>query len=114
MTKVVFPGTFDPIHYGHVDVAMRAASLFDEVVVAVYNKPLKNLLFSPDQRINLVREVLKHESRITVLGYSGLTVNFAREIGAKAIVRGLRVFSDFGTNSAWRWQITGWIPTLTQ
>ena len=95
MTKVVFPGTFDPIHYGHVDIAMRAASLFEEVVVAVYDKPLKNLLFSPEQRINLVKEVLKSESRITVLGYSGLTVNLAREIGAKAIVRGLRVFSDF-------------------
>ena len=95
MTKVVFPGTFDPIHYGHVDIAKRAARLFDEVVVAVYDKPLKNLLFSPDQRISLVREVLKFESRITVLGYSCLTVNFAREIGAKAIVRGLRVFSDF-------------------
>ena len=95
MTKVVFPGTFDPIHHGHVDIAMRAARLFDEVVVAVYDKPLKNLLFSPEKRISLVREVLKSESRITVLGYSGLTVNFARAIGAKAIVRGLRVFSDF-------------------
>ena len=95
MTKVLFPGTFDPIHFGHVDIVMRAASLFDEVVVAVYDKPLKNLLFSPEQRISLVRDVLKDQSRITVLGYSGLTVNFAREIGAKAIVRGLRVFSDF-------------------
>jgi pantetheine-phosphate adenylyltransferase len=95
MTKVVFPGTFDPIHYGHVDIVRRAANLFDEVVVAVYDKPLKNLLFSPEQRISLVREVLKSESLITVLGYSGLTVNFAREIGAKAIIRGLRVFSDF-------------------
>ena len=95
MVRAVFPGTFDPIHYGHVDIAMRAASLFEEVVVAVYDKPLKNLLFSPEQRINLVKEVLKSESRITVLGYSGLTVNLAREIGAKAIVRGLRVFSDF-------------------
>ena len=93
MTKVLFPGTFDPIHFGHVDIVMRAASLFDEVVVAVYDKPLKNLLFSPEQRISLVRDVLKDQSRITVLGYSGLTVNFAREIGAKAIVRGLRVFS---------------------
>ncbi len=95
MTKVLFPGTFDPIHYGHVDIAKRAACLFDEVIVAVYDKPLKNLLFSPEQRISLVREVLRSEGRITVLGYSGLTVGFAREIGAKAIVRGLRVFSDF-------------------
>lgn len=95
MTKVVFPGTFDPIHYGHVDIAKRAAKLFDEVVVAVYDKPLKNLLFSPEQRISLVREVFKDHSQIVVYGFSGLTVSFAKEIGAKAIVRGLRVFSDF-------------------
>lgn len=95
MTKVVFPGTFDPIHYGHVDIATRAAMLFDEVIVAVYDKPLKSLLFSPEQRISLVREVFHSQPRITVLGYSGLTVSFAKEIGAKAIVRGLRVFSDF-------------------
>jgi len=96
MTKVVFPGTFDPIHYGHVDIVRRAANLFDEVVVAVYDKPLKNLLFSPSSNASAwCGEVLKSESLITVLGYSGLTVNFAREIGAKAIIRGLRVFSDF-------------------
>ena len=95
MTKVVFPGTFDPIHYGHIDIALRATRLFDEVVMAVYDKPLKNLLFPPEQRISLVREVLGSQPRITILGYSGLTINFAREIGAQAIVRGLRVFSDF-------------------
>ena len=95
MTKVVFPGTFDPIHYGHVDIALRASKLFDEVVVAVYDKPLKSLLFSAKERIELAREVLAGESRISVVGYSGLTVSLAREIGASAIVRGLRVFSDF-------------------
>ncbi|HNZ16242.1 MAG: pantetheine-phosphate adenylyltransferase [Anaerolineaceae bacterium] len=95
MTKVVFPGTFDPIHYGHMDIALRASKLFDEVVVAVYDKPLKSLLFSPKERIELAREVLAGESRISVVGYSGLTVSLAREIGASAIVRGLRVFSDF-------------------
>jgi len=95
MTKVVFPGTFDPIHYGHMDIALRASKLFDEVVVAVYDKPLKSLLFSPKERIELAREVLAGESRISVVGYSGLTVSLAREIGASAIVRWLRVFSDF-------------------
>ena len=95
MTKVVFPGTFDPIHYGHMDIALRASKLFDEVVVAVYDKPLKSLLFSAKERIELAREVLAGESRISVVGYSGLTVSLAREIGASAIVRGLRVFSDF-------------------
>lgn len=93
--KAVFPGTFDPIHYGHMDIALRAARLFDEVVVAVYDKPLKNLLFTPEERLTLVREAFQGQENITVMGYSGLTVEFCRAIGAQVIVRGLRVFSDF-------------------
>lgn len=93
--KAVFPGTFDPIHYGHIDIAHRAARLFDQVVVAVYDKPLKNLLFSPEERIALVEETFRDDDRITVTGYSGLTVEFCRRVGAQVIVRGLRVFSDF-------------------
>lgn len=95
MTKVLFPGTFDPIHFGHIDIATRASRLFSEVVVAVYDKPLKNLLFAPEKRIELSREALKHLPNVSVVGFSGLTVSFAEEIGATAIVRGLRVFSDF-------------------
>jgi pantetheine-phosphate adenylyltransferase len=95
MVRAVFPGTFDPIHYGHIDIAHRAARLFDEVVIAVYDKPLKNLLFSPDTRLDLVRSSFKHDRNIRVVGYSGLTIQFCREIDAKVIVRGLRVFSDF-------------------
>jgi pantetheine-phosphate adenylyltransferase len=95
MVKAVFPGTFDPIHYGHIDIALRASRLFDEVVVAVYDKPLKNLVFSPDERLSFVRESFAHEKKITVSGYSGLTVSFCKAIGAQCIVRGLRVFSDF-------------------
>jgi pantetheine-phosphate adenylyltransferase len=95
MSKVVFPGSFDPIHLGHVDIARRAASLFDEVVMAVYDKPLKSLLFSPRERMAMVKEATKELSNITVLGYNGLTVQFANEVGASAIIRGLRVFSDF-------------------
>mgnify|MGYP000882029435 FL=1 len=95
MTKVLFPGTFDPIHFGHIDIATRASRLFSEVVVAVYDKPLKNLLFAPERRIELSREALKHLPNVSVVGFSGLTVSFAEEIGATAIVRGLRVFSDF-------------------
>ena len=95
MTKVVFPGSFDPIHYGHIDIATRAAKLFDEVVVAVYDRPLKSLLFDPATRIALVKEALAHLENVSVMGYSGLTVDFAESIGATAIVRGLRVFSDF-------------------
>ena len=95
MVKALFPGTFDPIHHGHMDIAERAARLFDEVVIAVYDKPLKSLLFSPEERIDLVKTALAGNPKINVMGYSGLTVDFCRKVGAQVIVRGLRVFSDF-------------------
>ena len=95
MVKAIFPGSFDPIHYGHIDIALRAAQLFDEVIVAVYDRPLKNLIFSPAERIALVEEAFRGQERIRVMGYSGLTVDFCHQVGAQVIVRGLRVFSDF-------------------
>jgi len=95
MVRALFPGTFDPIHYGHIDIAVRAARLFDELVIAVYDKPLKSLLFLPEERISLVKETFKDHAKIHVIGYSGLTVNICRQIGCQVIVRGLRVFSDF-------------------
>ena len=91
----VFPGTFDPIHYGHINISYRAAKLFTEVIVAVYDKPLKNLLFTPEERISMAEEVYKGHPQIRVMGYSGLTVDFCKKIGAGVLVRGLRVFSDF-------------------
>lgn len=95
MKKVVFPGSFDPIHYGHIDIARRATKLFDLVIIAVYDRPNKNLLFDPNTRMALVREAVRDIEGIEVTGYSGLTVAYAKEIGATAILRGLRVFSDF-------------------
>jgi pantetheine-phosphate adenylyltransferase len=95
MVRAVFPGTFDPIHYGHMDIARRASRLFDEVIIAVYDRPLKNLLFSPEQRLDLVRRSFAGDSKIQVMGYSGLTVDFCHKIHAQVVVRGLRVFSDF-------------------
>lgn len=95
MTKAMFPATFDPIHNGHIDIALRACKLFDALVVAVYDRPLKKLLLSPAVRLTLVEQSFKDVDKITVVGYSGLTVDFAQEIQAQVVVRGLRVFSDF-------------------
>ncbi|MEK6573981.1 MAG: pantetheine-phosphate adenylyltransferase [Chloroflexota bacterium] len=91
----VFPGTFDPIHHGHIDIAHRGADIFDKLIVAVYDRPLKQLLFTPEDRLALVRNVFDNHPKIEVTGYSGLTVDFCRQVNAKVILRGLRVFSDF-------------------
>lgn len=93
--KAIFPGTFDPIHFGHIDIATRAEKLVDELIVAVYDKPLKNALFSPKQRMALTTQAFADHKKIQVMGYSGLTVNFCQQVGATIMVRGLRVFSDF-------------------
>lgn len=95
MVKALFPGTFDPIHFGHMDIARRAARLFDELIIGVYDRPLKNSMFIPRERLSLVKEAFKDDKNIKVAGYNGLTVNYARQIDVQVIVRGLRVFSDF-------------------
>ena len=95
MVRAVVPGTFDPIHKGHIDIIHRATNLFDEVIVSVYDRPLKSLLFSPEQRIDLVQQACPNKPRISVMGFSSLTVEFCQKVGAQVIVRGLRVFSDF-------------------
>jgi len=95
LTVAVYPGTFDPVHYGHIDVAKRAASIFDRLIVAIYDRPDKRLLFSVGERLAMTRRALKDMPRIQVCSYSGLTGDFVRSWGAKVIVRGLRVISDF-------------------
>ena len=95
MSTAVFPGTFDPITNGHIDIAQRAAALFDHLVVAVYAHPIKTLLFTPDERVKLAQESFEGWPNVTVETYDGLTVDMARKKGAKAIIRGLRVVGDF-------------------
>ena len=95
MRSAVFPATFDPIHYGHIDIAERAARVFDELHVAVYAHSAKKLLFTPEERLQLVSDALSHVPNIKVALYSGLTVDYIRQVGATVMVRGLRVFSDF-------------------
>ena len=80
MVRAIYPGTFDPIHNGHIDIASRASYIFDELVVAVYDTPPKNLLFSTDERVSMAQETLAHLENVTVVSYTGLTVQCARNV----------------------------------
>ncbi len=94
-TTAVYPGTFDPITNGHQDLVRRAASIFTRLVVAIAANPNKAPRFSLDQRVDRARRVLADVPNVEVLGYRGLTVDFARQNGLTVIVRGLRAVSDF-------------------
>lgn len=97
MKRALYPGTFDPVHYGHLDLMERAAAIFDELIIGVYDHklPSKSLLFPVEERIAMIKEALNAQTNIVITSYSGLTVDLAREVGAQVFVRGLRVFSDF-------------------
>ena len=95
MVIALYPGSFDPVTVGHLDIAARAAKLFDEVVVAVYDTPSKSLLFDTNERVALFEQAIEHLPNVRVVRYSGLTVRFARDIGAGVVVRGLRSGYDF-------------------
>ncbi len=93
--SAMYPGTFDPITLGHEDLVRRATRLFDRVVVAIAANPSKEPMFSLEERVELAQAVLAGLNNVEVMGYSGLTVDFARDNGLQAIIRGLRAISDF-------------------
>lgn len=95
MPRAMYPGTFDPIHNGHIDIATRASALFDEVVLAVYDAPPKKLLFSTEERLELAQQALAHLGNVSVVTYTGLTIQCARDVEAQVIIRGLRNVADF-------------------
>ncbi len=93
--KAFFPGTFDPVTNGHLDIVKRASAVFDDVIVGVYRDSGKNPLFSPEERLAMIRETVVELSNVSAETYEGLTVEFANSIGARVVVRGLRAISDF-------------------
>ena len=95
MRVAIYPATFDPITNGHIDIAERAAKLFGQLFVGVYDRPMKTLLFSFQERLSMTQQALAHLNNVQVEGYSGLTVTFAADKKAGYIVRGLRALSDF-------------------
>jgi pantetheine-phosphate adenylyltransferase len=95
MSKAVYPGSFDPISYGHIDLAQRGLKIFDELIVAVARNVSKTMLFSPDERVAMVTEVFDGVPGVTVDSYDGMTVDYVRRAGANVILRGIRTVTDF-------------------
>ncbi|PKB78950.1 MAG: pantetheine-phosphate adenylyltransferase [SAR202 cluster bacterium Io17-Chloro-G9] len=95
MVTALYPGSFDPVTMGHVDITTRAAALFEKVIVAVYATPSKDLLFNADERVELFQDAVQHLSNVEVVKFEGLVVRLAQDLGIQVIVRGLRSGSDF-------------------
>ncbi len=93
--RVVYPGTFDPPHYGHLDIVKRSAQIFDEVIVAVAKKPRKYLLFDVEERVNMFKKMTEGIKNVKVKSFDGLLVDFMKKEGINVIVRGVRLFTDF-------------------
>lgn len=95
MKKAIYPGSYDPITYGHIDIIRRASLIFDELIVAVLDNRSKHSLFSVDERVKMVREAVKDLKNVKVESYEGLLVDYAKATDARVIIRGLRAVTDF-------------------
>ena len=95
MKRAVYPGSFDPITFGHIDIIERSAKIVDELVIAVLRNSAKNSLFSLEERVNMIKEVTKDLSNVRVETFDGLLVDYMRQIDATIIIRGLRAVTDF-------------------
>ncbi len=95
MTIAVYPGTFDPITEGHLDIARRASTIFEELVIGIHDKPEKKVLFSIDERLSMVEETVRDLPNVRVESFSGLTIDFIHRMKGEVMVRGLRAISDF-------------------
>ncbi|AOM41753.1 pantetheine-phosphate adenylyltransferase [Xenorhabdus hominickii] len=93
--KAIYPGTFDPITYGHLDIVTRAANMFDQVLLAIANSDRKNPMFSLEERVSMAKAVTAHLENVTVIGFSELMVSFAQKQQASILIRGVRSVSDF-------------------
>ncbi len=95
MTIAVYPGSFDPITNGHIDIVNRAAKLFEKIIIAVYKTPDKHLFFTVEERVDLIRRSVANLPNVEVVSFSGLSVDFAQKVKAQVMVRGLRMSADF-------------------
>jgi pantetheine-phosphate adenylyltransferase len=93
--KALYPGTFDPPTNGHVDLTLRGAKLFEHLTVAILRNPVKNPLFTVEERVEMLKEATSSLENVSVASFDGLTVDFARQLGAKALLRGIRAISDY-------------------
>lgn len=95
MKKAIYPGSFDPVTFGHIDVIKRSAAMVDELIVSVLSNSIKNPLFTVEERVTMLEEVTRDVSNITITSFSGLLVDYVKKTDAKLIVRGLRAITDF-------------------